>query len=178
MSVYLKPCTGCPLREGCEQRNEFRRRVSGLGLRSATFNCDRLKDAIAPGTRVLVSHPIAVDAGGTWYNGPEIRIIRADLPATITNSDRDKFSCVIDRDSLLEAIEDHGGDGAENADTYRFRKTMGARRIIRFLDEPRRRICGCGNAVLPSGDCDRKPDVDCWMQHCADVNPATAGGAR
>lgn len=54
MSVYLKPCTGCPLRDGCEQRDDFRKRVRGLGLRSATFNCDRLKAAIAPGIGVLL----------------------------------------------------------------------------------------------------------------------------
>jgi len=161
VSVYLKPCTGCPLRNGCEQRDEFRKRVSGLGLRSATFNCERLAKAIQAGTRILVSHPIRVETGGS-YEGPEYRIIRADFSATITNSDRDKFSCVIDRDALVEAIDDQGGEDSEKVDTYRFRKKMLARRVVRFLDEPKRHICGCGNPVLPSGECDKRSNEDCW----------------
>ncbi len=162
MAVYLKPCTGCPLREGCEQRNAFRKLVSGLGLRSATFNCDRLKSAIAPGTRILVSHPIRVETGRSYYEGPQYEIIREDLPATIIHSGRDDFSCVIDRDALRTAIEDNGGEEAEPIDTYRFRRTMNARRIVGFLDEPKRRICGCGNAVLPNGDCDKRPNAECF----------------
>jgi hypothetical protein len=160
MSVYLKPCTGCPLRQGCVQRDEFRRRVAGLGLRSATFNCDRLKNAIVPGTRVAVSHPISVEVGG-GYEGPEYRIIREDLPATITGSGRDYFSCVVDRDALATAIAKHGGVDEDKIDTYRFRKTMSARRIVRFLDEPRRPLCGCGNVRLPGGRCDSRGGVEC-----------------
>ena len=160
MSVYLKPCTGCPLREGCEQRNEFRRRVSGLGLRSATFNCAQLKAAITPGTRILVSHPISVETGGSYYDGPQF--IREDLPATIISSHLDEFSCVIDRDALLKAIEDQEGEGADKVDTYRFRKTMKARRIVKFLDEPHRAFCSCGRVKSADGTCERRPNEECW----------------
>jgi hypothetical protein len=162
MSVHLKPCTGCPLRNGCEQRDEFRRRVAGLGLRSATFNCDRLKTAMAPGTRIIVSHPVKVEMGGSYYEGPQFDVIRKDLPATITGSGRDEFSCVIDRDALLAAIAAEEGEDADKVDTYRFRKTMKARRIVRFLDEPPRPLCiTCGNVRLPDGRCDTRGDVKC-----------------
>lgn len=173
MSVYLKPCTGCPIREGCEQRDEFRRRVAGLGLRSATFNCDRLKKAIAPGTRILVSHPITVEGSGDGYYGPTTEIVREDLPATITSSGVDEFSCVIDRDALVAAIEEQEGEGLDKVDTYRFRKTMKARRIVKFLDEPRRITCDGGRWLLPSGSCDKRPDEDCF---CA-CTKAYAGAA-
>lgn len=162
MSVYLKPCTGCPLREGCKQRDEFRRRVKGLGLRSATFNCDHLKKAITPGTRILVSHPIRVEISGSEWTGPEYDIVRKDLPATITGSDRDEFSCVIDRDALLAAVAAEEGEDTDKVDTYRFRKTMKARRIVKFLHEPRRKLCACGKVRLPDGSCDKRPTEDCY----------------
>lgn len=161
MAVYLKPCTGCPLRVGCDQRDEFRRRVKGLGLRSATFRCSILQTAIAPGTRILVSHPITVETGGDYGHGPQFDVIREDLPATITSSDCDEFSCVIDRDALVAAIALHEGEGLDKVDTYRFRKTMKARRIVRFLDEPKRVQCDGFRWRLPSGDCDKRPDEDC-----------------
>lgn len=158
MAVYLKPCTGCPIREGCKQRDEFRRRVKGLGLRSATFNCDRLKKAIEPGTRALIPHPIKVEYGVVYEN----------LPATITGSGVDDFSCVIDRDALVAAIEAQGGEDIDKVDTYRFRKTMKARRIVRFLFEPRRKLCACGKVRLPDGTCDKRPTEDCFaVQSCS-----------
>lgn len=174
MSVYLKPCTGCPLRDGCEQRDDFRKRVRGLGLRSATFNCDRLKAAIAPGTRIVISHPITVEMGGGYYSGPQYDILREDLPATIVSSGVDDFSCVIDRSALAEAIELNEAEGADKIDTYRFRKTMPARRIVRFLDEPKRRICGCGKVVLPGGGCDKKSEEDCWNLNDSSNAPEAA----
>lgn len=167
MAVYIKPCTGCPLRAGCEQRDEYRRRVAGLGLRSATFNCDHLKKAIAPGTRILVSHPIRVEVGGSEWTGPEYDIIRKDLPATITGSSCDEFSCVVDRDALLAAVIAEEGEDADKVDTYRFRKTMKVRRIVRFLDEPRRSLCGCGKVRLADGTCDKRPTEDCWNDKSA-----------
>jgi len=166
MSVYLKPCTGCPLRSGCEQRDDFRKRVSGLGLRSATFNCGRLRLALSPGTRITISHPIAALSDREHAYSPEFEIIRVDLPATITSSKDDKFSCVVDRDALLAAIEDHEAD-AEKVDIYRFRRAMSHRRIVKFLDEPRRTICECGHVRLADGRCDRRPDDSCWRDGLA-----------
>lgn len=167
MSVYLKPCTGCPLRKGCEQRDDFRRRVKGLGLRSATLNCDKLKKAIAPGTRILVPHPIRVEIGGSEWSGPEYVVIRKDLPATIVGSGLDEFSCVIDRDALLAAVAAEEGEDADKVDTYRFRKTMKARRIVKFLDEPRRNLCACGKVRLLDGSCDKRPTEDCYNVQAA-----------
>lgn len=170
MSVYLKPCTGCPLRAGCEQRDEFRRRVAGLGLRSATFNCERLKRALTPGTRVSIAQPITVETSG--YSGePCIDVVREVVPATIINGGRDDFSCVVDRDALLAAIQKHEGD-EEKIDTYRFRKTMQARRIVNFLDEPRRLLCGCGHVRLLDGSCDKRQTEDCF-----ELSTPSAGNA-
>lgn len=161
MGVYLKPCTGCPLRDGCKLRDEFRRRVNGLGLRSATFRCDVLAKALSPGTRIIVSHPITVETGGDYHSGPQYDVVREDLPATITSSDCDEFSCIIDREALVAAIEAQEGEGLDKVDTYRFRKTMKARRIVRFLDEPKRCQCDGHRWLLPSGGCDKRPDEDC-----------------
>lgn len=159
MAVYLRPCNGCPLRNGCEQRDDFRKRVAGLGLRSATFDCERLKLALAPGTRITVNHPITVETSG-YFGEPCHDVVRVELPATILGSGRDEFHCVIDRDALLAAIDEHEAD-AERADTYRFRKTMSHRRIVRFLDEPRRSFCECGRPRLLDGTCDKRPDEQC-----------------
>jgi len=159
MAVYLRPCTGCPLRVGCKQRDEFRQRVAGLGLRSATFNCALLKSALAPGTRIVVRHPIGVETSG--YSGePYYDIVRVELPATIIGSGRDDFSCVIDRDALVAAIEEHEAD-ADKLDIYRFRKTMKHTRIVRFLDEPRRALSPCGRPKRPDGKCDLRADESC-----------------
>ncbi len=161
MAVYLKPCTGCPLREGCQQRDDFRGRVKGLGLRSVTFNCDRLTTSLTPGTRIVVKHPIVVKTDDGYY-GPASATIYAELPATINSSGLDEFSCVIDRDALLAAIEKQGGDQSDKVDTYRFRKTMLARRIVRFLDEPKRDFCDCGHVKAIDGRCERRAGESCF----------------
>lgn len=159
MSVRLNPCYGCPIvrgqdRNACTLRNEFRAKIAGLGLRSATFNCPRLAEKLKPSTRIKVSHPI-IDYSGNGYS--EYELARHDLPATITTADGNSFSCVIDRDAFLEAID---GDKEQEAtvDKYRFRKTMKHSRIVAFLDEPPREICSGSNVVNPDTlVCDRRP---------------------
>ncbi len=150
MSVRINPCYGCPIREGCEQKAEYRRRVSGLGLRSATFRCERLKTRIKPGTRIVVSMPIF---GPSKYSDQDVFCGRREVNATIHSSDGMHFACVVDK-SEIDDMED-SGQIAESADRdrIRFRKTMRHSRIVRFLDEPPWRVCEFGAVVSPFGSC-------------------------
>lgn len=157
MSVRINPCFGCPLKVGCTQRTEFSKRVSGLGLRSATFNCAKLDAALSPGTRIVVTMPvIGQDEDGSY----EYNVGRHDVPATIVTSAGNKFSCIVDADAV-KTMEDLGYLG-ENVDPnkIRFRKTMRHSRIKRFLSEPKRRLCEFGNPILLSGMCDTR-DGNC-----------------
>lgn len=167
MSARLNPCYGCPIvrgkpRDACDMRNQFRAKIAGLGLRSATFNCAILAAKLAPGARVKVRHPILVESGSEYQ---EYDIVHHDLPATITFSLSNEFSCVIDRDALIDAM-DGDKDQIGKVDTYRFRKKMKHSRIVTFLDEAPRKICSGGNVVNPDTlDCDqRNTDVECACQ--------------
>jgi hypothetical protein len=157
MSVRINPCFGCPLRVGCEQRAEFSKKVAGLGLRSATFNCARLSTAIAPGTRIVIASPVRSIGDYDSYD-----ITRVETPATITSSRGNEFACVVDREPLLEAMREHG-DEETDVDRVRFRKTMRHSRIVRFLDEPRRGFCEHGSLRTPDGKCEVR-DNECSCQ--------------
>ncbi len=152
MSVRINPCYGCPIRNGCKQRDDFKQKVAGLGLRSATFNCARLSDRLAPGTRIVVNVPIF---GEEDYYG-EVAVGRQEVPATICTHKGNDFSCIIDLEAM-KVLEEDGylKDGAD-PNKIRFRKTMKHSRIVRFLDEPKRSICMFGNPILPSGKCDTR----------------------
>lgn len=166
MAVRINPCHGCPAREGCKQREEFRRRVSGLGLRSATFRCDRLAAELRRGRRVLVPTPCP-KATGRYYDGDGWTVQMVAVPATITNSHDGWFSCVIDPGRVYGGIN---GDETENTDKYRFRRRMRAARIVRFLDEPDRAFCEVGaRLLLPSGECDRPLGEWCECKQFAEV---------
>lgn len=145
--MRINPCHGCPLREGCEQREEFRQRTRGLGARSVRFRCDKLERALYPGRRIMIGTPRMV---GEWE--PDLRVQSTAVPATITGFHDDKFTCVIDPGHVRGQID---GDGCEAPpeDKYRFRKYMRAQRIIHFLDEPDMPICEYGR-VLRNGVCD------------------------
>ena len=151
MSVRIKPCYSCPLSSGCELKAEFRKRVAGLGLRSATFNCPRLAERLAPGTRIVVTMPNIEPAE---YGDAEVCCGRREVPATIVTSNGCDFSCVVDQEAVATMVED--GEVAESADPnkIRFRKTMKHSRILQFLDEPKRVLCMFGNPKLPNGKCD------------------------
>lgn len=160
MSVRLNPCFGCPIyrgqkRDACALRNEYRAKIAGLGLRSATFNCPTLAAKLKPGTRIKISHPMQVESGSEYQ---EFYILRHDLPATITMSKNNEFACVVDRDAVLELIEDDDKEGLASVDKYRFRKTMRHSRVVAFLDEPTREICSGGNPINPDTlVCDHRP---------------------
>lgn len=167
MAVYLKPCNGCPLRAGCEQRDEFRRRVAGLGLRTATFNCAKLDERLAPGTRIVIKHPVKGETSEPY----EYDISYYEVPATITSSKDGEFACVIDLEPLKEVIDVYAVEGDQDPNKTRFRKYMKHRRIVRFLDEPKRRICENGN-VTEGETCARPEGHDC---HCKIARDATRG---
>lgn len=160
MSVRLNPCFGCPIfrgqkRDACAIRNEYRAKIAGLWLRSATFNCPTLAAKLKPGVRIKVRHPMQVESGSEYQ---EFDIQLHDLPATITTSKNNEFSCVVDRDAILELIEDDDKEGIATVDKYRFRKTMRHSRVVAFLDEPPREICSGGNPINPDTlVCDRRP---------------------
>lgn len=163
MSVRINPCHGCPIGKGCELRKEFKARVAGLELRSATFNCAIIESQIGPGTRVYITHPfVDVDEGDVSH----VRV-----PATIISRNGTKFSCVIDPDDFVAA----GGSPAD-ADKYRFRKSMRHTRILGFVSEPRRQICEFGNQVLPNGKHDARYG-ECSCVECAKWKAKTEAAA-
>lgn len=164
MSVRINPCHGCPVRRsGCDLVNEFKSRVSGLGLRSATFRCDTLKRAIAPGTRIEISQPyIDYNNSRNGYHDYGYTIERIAVPATIHHSDGVSFTCVVDKAAFDKIDEKYGNqvEDGDDRDKFRFRKTMKASNIIRFLPEPRRKICDFGNVLDEDGSCDQRGDTD------------------
>ncbi len=149
MAVRINPCFGCPLRKGCEQKQEFSKRVAGLGLRSATFDCSRLSEALSFGSRIVVKMPTfgPDEYEGTVFNG------HREVNATIHSSDGNRFACVVDKADIDLMVEDEVL--AESADPakIRHRKTMRHTRIVRFLDEPKWTKCESHGLVSPSGDC-------------------------
>ncbi len=160
MSVHIKPCHGCPLGKGCQQRNEFRAKVAGLGLRSATFDCPILKEKLAPGTRIEIEVPRFVAYSRSDDYGYDRRGSYR-VKATITSQNRAEFACVIDRE-----YEDHisCGPNLHSPERIRFRKYRPHRQIKRFLDEPKRRMCGLGSPILSDGTCDRPEGEQCWCK--------------
>jgi hypothetical protein len=162
MSVRINPCHGCPLREGCDQRDEFRRKVRGLGLRSATFRCQRLDDGLRKGRRIMISTPQMRDRGSS-YN-PDYCVEMVAVPATITSSYDGMFTCVIDPGHVYGRVFEDAPAG-EDVDKYRFRRRMKAQRIIKFLDEPDMALCDTGR-VVRNGQCDRTADEVCY---CAEA---------
>lgn len=139
MSVRIVPCYRCPIRDGCQQRDEFRRKARGIGAASIRFECQRLADAIKPGTRIEIDQPYLDEDG----NGFVSQVCYERMPATITHSDGRRFACTVDEHEWIENPK------------YRFRRMAPAHRVIRFLDEPERKLCPlCGSVILLGGRCD------------------------
>lgn len=157
MGVYIRPCRGCPLRDGCEQRDEWRDRVGGLGLRSATIRCGKLSAELRLGRRIEIDVPHIVASAGGPEDAETVR--RGSLPvkATIVGARDDQFSCVVDPGQPGVEWEGVGRN-------VRFRRTLPARRIRRFLSEPDAALCASGR-VQRDGSCDRPEGEPC---HCAE----------
>lgn len=170
MAARINPCHGCPAREGCEQRDEFRRRIAGIGARSVTFRCERLNAALRPGRRIVIGTPVMVDHSS--YCEPNFRIRQTAVPATITRSHDGKFTCVIDPGHVRGRLDLYENDEPEDIEKYRFRKYLRAQQIIRFLDEPDMPVCRNGR-VQRDGTCDA-PDGGCYCAEEAQLAQALA----
>ena len=153
MGVRITPCYRCPLREGCQQREIYRQKASGLGAVSIRFRCKILADRLTPGVRVKILHPVGT-IGYYPYGGEYTGFRKWPFPATVLSSDGYNFSAVIDKDQT-----DEEGDPLNN----RFRRKMPAYRIVEFLDEPARKLCSLGNLLLPDGTCDNSGKCGCTM---------------
>lgn len=162
MPVRINPCFGCPIKDGCKLRDDFRKRVAGLGLRSATFRCAQLAAALEIGTRIVIKAPFRSISDG--YG--EYDIAYEEVPATITSSDGNSFACIIDRDAMVENLANYE-DSETDPDKVRFRRTMRHSRILRFLNEPKRAFCESGNPLLPGGGCDQRQQHKWACEHCS-----------
>ena len=136
MATRINPCFGCKLSVGCEIRDEWSSKISRLGFRSVTFDCDKLQKELRLGRRIMVSTP------------------HGALKATITGYGRAEYSCIVDPGQIGEEETLEGVD----ANIVRFRRTRHARTIVRFLDEPDAVLCSNGNPFTASGICDTRDD--------------------
>ncbi len=159
--MRINPCHGCPVRDGCALRDEFRQRARGIGARSVTFHCPRLAEEFRPGRRVLVPTPRLKDMGSCYE--PDYRVEMVAVPATVTGYRNAEFSCVIDPGHVYGNLDEDGERGAAD-DKFRFRRAMRVQRVVRFLDEPDRARCKHGRVALPDGDCDKPPGEDCYCE--------------
>lgn len=154
--MRIKPCHGCPFREGCELRDEFRARARGVGASSITFRCGRLADLLRPGSRVVITAPVIGTTYGYDEKEHEVCVDRLQVKATVTKLDgQGRFACVVDPGQLIDE------EGEPVADKYRFRKLAPVSRIKRLLDEPAFPICEGGN-VVRDDKCDTRESGDCW----------------
>lgn len=156
--MRIKPCHGCPFREGCELRDEFRARARGVGASSVTFRCGRLLEKLPPGTRIVITTPGKYT--GYHYDGSEADCIQhIPVKATVTVcEDRGRFACVIDPGQI---VDEHEEDAGSIPDKYRFRKLAPISRIKEILDEPALPICKAGN-VVHDGKCDSSDPEGCY----------------
>lgn len=159
MSVRVKPCYMCPLRKNCDLKTDFVKRVSGLGLRSATFTCPILTAEIRLGRRIKI-RGFCMEIGG--YNSDAPIIVPMILRATISGGcGKDhRFSAVVDPGQIEPddvALFTGGDDPDGTAERIRFRKSMSHIRIIEFLDEADGVFCSSG-CLVRDGKCDMHPN--------------------
>lgn len=174
--THIAPCTRCPLSTGCSHRDELRKRVRGLNARSVRFNCDILKSEVRPGRRIVIRTPILELCDEIYHESPEYKAVHVEVNATIHSVRSDySFGAIIDRGQIEAAM----GDPEEWAEYLtpkqindrRFRKTQKHIRIVRFVDEPDRKICEIGNLMLPEGGCERSSKGGDWQcDKCRPLN--------
>ena len=164
MAVHLKPCHGCKIKHtgnaACDAlHDQMRNRVSGLGLKTASFDCTILAGIYKPGTRIEIGTPIVIsgDYGMTATT-------RVPVKATITSYKNGKFTCVVDRTEMLEAMEasDDTSVDPENPEKFMPRRAKPVSSITRVLDEPPVAICDSGNPkTADDGYCEL---TNCWCR--------------
>lgn len=166
----IKPCRLCPLRENCQQRDEFRARVRDLGsaARSVEFRCPVLSAEVRKGRRIIISQAYSgyVD---DYYSCEPTEVTcgagRREIPATITFVWPDySFQCTADKDAFEAIWSDEMPETLEKWMPKRFRRRQKHHRIVRFLDEPDRPITECGNVGV-KGACDSRTGAcECQRQ--------------
>lgn len=152
MSTRIYPCFRCPLRIGCEQHAEFKRRAKDVGARSIAFDCSRLGGELRPGRRVVIRQPFQrpYQQHDGSYDG-EYSIEHREVSATVTSIAR--------RGYRFAAVVDPGSGEFEN-EKFRFRRKQPHFRVVRFLDEPDAELCTQGN-VRRGGKCDALNECTC-----------------
>jgi len=151
MAVRLNPCFGCALKEGCAEREAWRKRVAGLGLRSATFRCAKLGAELRPGRRIEISTVYTANVHSQYSDHDTYDMGRKDVRATITYVDANgDFTCTIDPGQISEEEVTAGTD----INKIRFRRKMRPSRIKRFLFGPDWDVCKGGGHVILDGKCD------------------------
>ncbi len=140
----LYPCHGCPLRNGCEKRDEFRQRANGVGAVTIKFRCNKLLDEMRPGRRISIETPRIV--ASPYCDDETVRSGSYVVSATITTRTGYKFTCVVDPGQPGTEIE-------PERPLIRFRKTMGHHRIKAFKAEPDATLCEF-ERVQRDGVCD------------------------
>ncbi len=162
MSVRINPCHGCFLRHAgnaeCDAtRAKIVKSVANIGLRSATFDCAVLASFVKIGARIVIWQPsFGPSDWGDEYGG---YVEKKKVSATITSANSGgRFACVVDKGQI---DEDELSAAVRDKNMVRFRKTMRHTRIVRFLDEPPRKICEFGNVIGDDGKC------DCASGECA-----------
>ncbi len=164
MGVYIKPCRGCPLREGCTDREELRRKACGIGAQSVRFACAKLASQVRPGRRITINTPVA--RWGSYYGEPEHAVSRESVSATIHTVRSDySFGAVVDREAM-EAIAAQPNVvkeqwTSEEIEKRRFRRVQPHSRIVMFLDEPDRGRCEAGQIKRADGSCDMRGGCEC-----------------
>ena len=166
--THIAPCTRCPLKQGCELRDEFRARVRGLGASSVRFKCSRLAAEIRIGRRVIIRATILEEC--SYSDGDEYgSIIRHyEVAATVTTAYPDySFAATIDQGALESSMGGERDNWFEDVPTEqvnkrRFRRKQKHIRIVRFLNEPDRQFCSAYKILLlPDGSCDHHPNGEC-----------------
>jgi hypothetical protein len=155
--MRLNPCHACPLRKGCENLDQLKKKASGTGARSISYDCAKLDKEMRIGRRILIETVILTPTDNPYYGGDVYDRSRRNVKATITaRSGYYRFACIVDPGQITEE------DVAEGVDTnkIRFRKTMRHTRIMGFMDEPDAEISMCGN-VKRDGKCERQDGREC-----------------
>ncbi len=133
--MYMFPCNGCPFREGCAQRDDFKARAKGLGARLVRFACPILDRELRPGRRIIMrARFMSPDPDGFEH---DMSFWYGEVPATITAVRNGyKFSSVIDEAALTPDQWEAVKERAREPHLIHRRKSATHRRIVRLLDEP------------------------------------------
>lgn len=134
-AVRIRPCHGCPRKEGCHQFPGVKAMADGLGdtLTNIDVRCHLYEQEMRPLRRIKF-RPFR---GSVEHN--------VMVTGTIMKVERGyRFSCVIDPEYVDEV------DIYEQGNIYLLRKGISPHAIIEFLDEPDAELCRRGEIILPN----------------------------